>query len=76
MSFIISGDTHGTLDLGKIVKLFDEHKGEYNDEDYIIICGDLGACGFSGSDELAARNVYRYLPVTTLFVDGNHENFE
>ena len=76
MSFIISGDTHGTLDLGKIVKFFDEHEGEYNDKDYLIICGDVGACGFSGSDELDTRNVYRNLPVTTLFVDGNHENFE
>ena len=36
MSFIISGDTHGTLDIGKIVKFFDEHEVEYNDEDYGI----------------------------------------
>jgi len=76
MSFIISGDTHGTLDLGKIVKFFDEHEGEYQDDDYLIICGDVGACGFSGSEEATARNVFRNLPVTTLFVDGNHENFE
>ncbi len=76
MSFIISGDTHGTLDLGKIVKFFDEHEGEYHDDDYLIICGDVGACGFSGSDEMTARNTFRDLPVTTLFVDGNHENFE
>ncbi len=76
MSFIISGDTHGTLDLGKIVKFFDEHEGEYHDDDYLIICGDVGACGFSGSEEGTARNVFRNLPVTTLFVDGNHENFE
>ena len=76
MSFIISGDTHGTLDLGKIVKFFDEHEGEYNEDDYLIICGDVGACGFSGSVEAEARKTFRDLPVTTLFVDGNHENFE
>ena len=76
MSFIISGDTHGTLDLGKIVKFFDEHDGEYNEDDYLIICGDVGACGFSGSVEAEARKTFRDLPVTTLFVDGNHENFE
>lgn len=76
MSFIISGDTHGTLDLGKIVKFFDEHESEYNDEDYLIICGDVCACGFMASDEAETRKVLRNLPVTTLFVDGNHENFE
>lgn len=76
MSFIISGDTHGTLDLGKIVKFFDEHEGEYHDDDYLIICGDVGACGFSSSIEAEARKTFRDLPVTTLFVDGNHENFE
>ena len=76
MSFIISGDTHGTLDLGKIVDFFNNHEGEYGEEDYLIICGDVGACGFSGSVEEEARKTFRDLPVTTLFVDGNHENFE
>ena len=76
MSFIISGDTHGTLDLGKIVDFFNNHEGEYGEEDYLIICGDVGVCGFSGSVEAEARKTFRDLPVTTLFVDGNHENFE
>lgn len=37
MSFIISGDTHGTIDIGKIVSFFDEHEGEYTEDDYLII---------------------------------------
>ena len=76
MSFVISGDTHGTLDLGKIVKFFDDHENEYTAEDYLMICGDVGVCGFSASDEIETRRVLRDLPVTTLFIDGNHENFE
>ena len=76
MSFIISGDTHGTLDIGKIIKFFEENEGNFNEDDYLIICGDVGVCGFSGSDEAKVREVYRNFPVTTLFVDGNHENFE
>ncbi len=76
MSFIISGDTHGTIDLRKIVLFFNEHENEYTSDDYLIICGDVGACGFSASDEAEACRVLRELPVTTLFVDGNHENFE
>ena len=33
MSFIISGDIHGTLDISKIVKFFNEHEGEYTKEE-------------------------------------------
>ena len=76
MSFIISGDTHGTIDIGKVVRFFGEHEDEYTSDDYLIICGDVGACGFSASDEANTREVLRNLPVTVLFVDGNHENFE
>ena len=36
MNFIISGDTHGALNLAKIVRFFDEHEGEYNEDDCII----------------------------------------
>lgn len=42
MSFIISGDTHGTLDIGKIIKFFEENEGNFNEDDYLIICGDVG----------------------------------
>lgn len=41
MSFIIAGDTHGMIDINKIVKFFNEHEGEYTSEDYLIICGDV-----------------------------------
>ena len=76
MSFIIAGDTHGTIDINKVVHFFNEHEGENTSNDYLIICGDVGVCGFSASEEAEVRNVLRSLPVTTLFVDGNHENFD
>lgn len=76
MSFIITGDTHGMLDIGKVVSFFSDHESEYTKEDYLIICGDVGVCGFSAFRETEVRNVLRNLPVTTLFIDGNHENFE
>lgn len=76
MSFIISGDTHGTIDIGKIVRFFDEHGDEYTADDYLIICGDVGICGFSAQEEAETRRIFRNLPVTTLFIDGNHENFQ
>lgn len=76
MAFIISGDIHGTLDLSKVVSYFKNTQREYTKEDYLIICGDVGVCGFSAFDEACTRETLRNLPVTTLFVDGNHENFE
>ena len=76
MSFIITGDTHGTLDIGKLVNYFNEHEGEFSEEDYLIICGDVGVCGFSAQRETETREVIRSFPVTTLFIDGNHENFD
>lgn len=76
MSFIIAGDTHGMLDMGKVIQFFNNHEGEYTSDDYLIICGDVGVCGFSSSHEAETRDVLRNLPVTTLFIDGNHENFE
>lgn len=76
MAFIISGDIHGTLDINKVVQFFNEHEDEYTDEDYLIICGDVGVCGFSASDEAETRRILQNLPVMVLFIDGNHENFE
>ena len=77
MSFLIAGDTHGTLDLAKVVQYYEGRDAEFSkDEDYLIILGDVGVCGFSALEEAATRAILRNLPVTTLFIDGNHENFE
>ena len=76
MSFVIVGDTHATFDIDKVTDYFDEHKGEYTENDYLIICGDAGVCGFSPTVEPETRRILRDLPVTTLFIDGNHEHFE
>ena len=75
MSFLIAGDTHGTLDLDKVVRYYDEHDGEFTKDDYLVILGDVGVCGFSPAVEAETREIFRNLPVTTLFVDGNHEHF-
>ena len=76
MSFIITGDIHGTLDIGKLAHFFAGRDDEFTKEDYLIICGDVCICGFLASDEAEIRSIIRGLPVTTLFVDGNHENFK
>lgn len=76
MKLIVTGDTHGMLDIGKIVNYFNGKENEYTKDDFLIICGDVGVCGFSASEESKTRQILRDLPLTTLFIDGNHENFD
>ena len=76
MAFVIAGDIHGTLDIDKLIRYFDNTEIEYTKEDYLILAGDVGVCGFSPIDEADTRSVLRNLPVTVLFIDGNHENFQ
>ena len=76
MKLILSGDTHGTFDLDKIITFFQKQNTTYTKEDYLIICGDTGICGYSETEEAKVRHILRNLPVTTLFIDGNHEDFE
>ncbi len=76
MSIYITGDTHGTFDLRKVVYFFNGREDEFSWDDYLMFCGDVGVCGFMASDEAKTRDILRNLPVTVLFVDGNHENFE
>ena len=51
MSIYITGDTHGTFDLRKVVYFFKGREEEFSRDDYLIICGDVGVCGFMASDE-------------------------
>ena len=76
MAFIITGDTHGTLDIAKVVQFFNDHEGQYGEDDYLIICGDVGVCGFDPDTEKEVRRIFRELPVTVLFIDGNHEHHQ
>ncbi|MCD7800805.1 MAG: metallophosphoesterase [Ruminococcus sp.] len=76
MSFIITGDIHGTIDIRKLIIYFNDKEEQFSKDDYLIICGDVGVCGFLPFDESQTRDILRNLPVTTLFIDGNHENFQ
>lgn len=50
-------------------------------DDYMIICGDFGGVWYGSGDSQRNVDVFdlnwlEERPYTTLFVDGNHENFE
>ncbi len=56
-------------------EIFPEQK-QMDKEDYVIICGDAGIIW---ADDKEAAYWHKWLenkPFTTLFVDGNHENFD
>jgi predicted phosphodiesterase len=74
VSVWVSGDTHGDWMRRLNMAAFPEQK-EMTKDDYVIICGDFGIWDNSkiekyNLDWLESRNF------TTLFVDGNHSNFD
>jgi predicted phosphodiesterase len=73
MSIFVCGDIHGTLDIDKLEVFMDRR--DLSEDDYLIICGDTGICGFNKKIETKAREYLRRLPLTVLFCDGNHEHF-
>lgn len=65
----ITGDTHSEFErLGK------KHCPA-GDGDYVIVCGDFGGVWDGSEQERYWRKWLSEKPFTTLFLDGNHENF-
>lgn len=72
----ITGDIHGDIDIRKLAtRAFPEQKTMTRD-DYLIICGDFGLVWDGGSSDRYWQTWLENKPFTTLFVSGNHENFD
>ena len=71
----ITGDTHGDIDFHKLNSKNFPQGRELTKEDYVIVCGDFGICWDGSAQDKYLREWYENKPWTTLFVDGNHENF-
>lgn len=74
MAVYITGDTHGDF-----TRLGPDTYPELNaltKDDYVIICGDFGGVWDGGKEEQEKLDWLRGRPFTTLFLDGNHENFD
>lgn len=71
---IITGDTHGSLDLEKLKIYSQTHNTR---DEYIVILGDVGVCFHGGYKDEMVRDELEKIPSKgVLFIDGNHENFE
>ena len=74
----VCGDTHYRIDISKLgSKRWPEGK-KLTKNDYLIVCGDFGLIWYpeKTKKEESLISWYNEKPWTTLFIDGNHENFD
>lgn len=72
----ITGDTHIPIDIGKLNTTHFPIQKNLSDKDYVIICGDFGGVWDGSNEEKYWIKWLTEKNFTTLFVDGNHENFD
>lgn len=72
----VTGDTHANIDIGKLnTERFPQQKNLTKD-DYVIVCGDFGLVWDGSAREMWWQDWLSAKNFTTLWVDGNHENFD
>lgn len=72
----ITGDTHS--DFSKFTEEKFPIQSEMTKDDYVIICGDFGGVWTFEEESIREKEALDWLNdknFTTLFVDGNHENY-
>ncbi len=73
----VTGDCHSRLERLN-TRNFPEQK-EMTKKDLVIVCGDFGVVWNREKEDREEKHLLDWLeekPFTTLFVDGNHENFD
>lgn len=76
MSVFLTGDTHCPIDVEKLnTKCFLDQK-QMTKEDYLIVLGDFGLLWHENREFLWWKQWFDEKNFTTLWIDGNHENFE
>lgn len=72
----VTGDTHANIDIGKLnTKRFPQQL-DLTKKDYLVICGDFGLVWDGSSREMYWKDWLSNKNFTTLWIDGNHENFD
>lgn len=74
MAIFVTGDTHGDFSRFKQSIFYEQEN--LSKDDSLIVCGDFGGIWNNSLEEIAALDWLDSLPFTTLFVCGNHENFD
>ena len=77
MMIYFTGDLHGSIDIGKLSsESLEREQIEIGKDDYLVVCGDFGLVWSGSEHERRWIDWLSQKPWTTLFVDGNHENFD
>ena len=74
MAIYITGDTHGGFQ--RFGSTYFPQQKNMGREDYVIITGDFGGLWDGSNKDQYWLDWLEEKPFTTLFVDGNHENFD
>lgn len=72
----ITGDTHIPIDIHKLSSKRFIEQDSMTKDDHVIICGDFGGIWNGGNEDKYWIKWLKNKSFTTLFVDGNHENFD
>ena len=70
----VTGDTHGLNDVQKLIN--NKTLDNLTTRDFLIVTGDFGAVWDNGAHDKAVLDFYSRQTYITLFLDGNHENFD
>lgn len=76
LTIYITGDTHGSLGIKRLGTNDFPEQYALTKDDYVIIAGDFGLVFHNSERELFLRKWLESRSFTTLFLDGNHENFD
>ena len=74
MALYITGDTHG--DFRRFLPERFPEQEHLTKEDMVLICGDFGGVWYGDSQDGEGLDFLEARPFTTLFVTGNHENYD
>ena len=73
--FFVTGDTHGSHDIRKLNMKHFPQQNNLTKDDFLIVCGDFGLVWDGTNEEKYWQEWLGEKSFTTLFIDGNHENF-
>ena len=76
MTIYVTGDIHGTNSIRRLNSDNFWQQEDLTKEDYVIIAGDFGLLWNMDKEDKYWLKWLDEKPFTTLFVDGNHENFD
>lgn len=76
MSVFVTGDTHRDFDVQKLNSSLFRRQHTMLLSDYVIILGDFGCVWDGGKTDSWWLDWHEAKPYTTLFIPGNHENYE